>query len=77
MLILCSSGWRPGDPNNQGGIEHCGEYITSGDVINDRDCEDSLPYICEMSKCASQLIYLGFKEISVYVLHALVRINLR
>ncbi|XP_052804623.1 uncharacterized protein LOC128234426 [Mya arenaria] len=42
--------WRSGEPNNGGGIEHCAEYLTTTDRLNDRDCDNGLPYICELSK---------------------------
>ncbi|WAR04321.1 CPXM1-like protein [Mya arenaria] len=30
--------WRSGEPNNGGGIEHCAEYLTTTDRLNDPGC---------------------------------------
>ncbi|XP_045208433.1 uncharacterized protein LOC123560270 isoform X2 [Mercenaria mercenaria] len=40
--------WKSGQPDNGGGGEHCGE-LWSGEM-NDNDCNQHYPYICEQPK---------------------------
>ena len=39
--------WNPGQPNNSGGNEDCGD-LWSG-AINDQDCAEERPYACELN----------------------------
>ncbi|XP_060591207.1 lactose-binding lectin l-2-like, partial [Ruditapes philippinarum] len=48
--------WNPGEPNNSGGREHCAQYMMTTDSINDKDCDLSMPYICEMKMYWTQPI---------------------
>jgi len=38
--------WAGGEPNNDDGEEYCGQMYDGG-TWNDKDCGDSLPYVCE------------------------------
>lgn len=45
-----ASSWAPGEPNNHGGLEHCGEfheYSNPTARINDRDCEEMRTFMCQ------------------------------
>jgi hypothetical protein len=39
--------WEPGEPNNDGQRENCGEWKTGTARWNDVDCETQLGYLCE------------------------------
>ena len=41
--------WKSGQPDDAGNGEHCGE-LWEGD-LNDNDCNQHYPFICEISKC--------------------------
>ncbi len=41
------AGWAPGEPNNAGGAENCGEIYARSAQWNDLTCDRSLPYVCE------------------------------
>ena len=43
--LLPNIAWDTGEPNNSGGIEACGNYRPFGGW-NDRDCTQTLPYLC-------------------------------
>ena len=49
MSGVFSRPWGNGQPDNTGGNEHCGE-LWDGDM-NDNDCDQHYPYICEKDKC--------------------------
>ncbi|KAH8352098.1 hypothetical protein KR084_001941, partial [Drosophila pseudotakahashii] len=59
---LSSDLWFPGEPNNQGNVEHCDEIkVRSEDRLglNDRNCSVLNPYICKAAqpKTASFIIW--------------------
>jgi len=39
--------WGPGEPNNAGGDESCGEVYAHSALWNDLSCARRLPYVCE------------------------------
>ncbi len=45
---LSYTNWSPGEPNNDGGDEHCIEMYSSG-LWNDVGCGSSFPFICQIS----------------------------
>ena len=47
-LPLNASVWRPGEPNNQGNLEHCLDIYTTIYKVNDDRCDFKLPYICQI-----------------------------
>lgn len=45
--------WAPGEPNNSGGYEACGEYLIGSNTLNDLACASALPYVCQPDPEAS------------------------
>lgn len=41
------SAWNPGEPNNSGGNENCGEWLLVGARWNDLDCATPRGFLCE------------------------------
>lgn len=39
--------WAPGEPNNAGGGEHCGELQAHSGKWNDMPCDAVLPFLCQ------------------------------
>jgi len=44
--------WSPSEPNNSGGDEDCGEFMTNGQ-FNDLTCSQSRRYVCEIATCGN------------------------
>jgi hypothetical protein len=44
---LGDANWAPGEPNNYGGNENCGELYPSSGEWNDIPCDATRPYLCE------------------------------
>ncbi|XP_003426493.1 hemolymph lipopolysaccharide-binding protein-like [Nasonia vitripennis] len=38
--------WREGEPNNLGGVEHCGSYYKDG--LNDVPCTKEIAFVCKI-----------------------------
>jgi hypothetical protein len=61
------SAWNPGEPNNSGGNENCGEWLLTGARWNDIDCATRRGFLCETKvgngksglACAHQLTAFG------------------
>ena len=41
------SAWNPGEPNNSGGNENCGEWLLASARWNDVDCAAPRGFLCE------------------------------
>jgi len=46
--------WAPGEPNNYGGVESCGNWFASNGHAyrwNDSPCGTKLPFVCQRNGC--------------------------